>query len=261
MKNKIYTILLSTLLFSFFSCGNSENKTNADSAAAKNATVDSPDAVAQKMVDAISTNDYDKFSSLVISKDEMLAVINHSGASMQAKSEKLKELDNDYAKMVSVAKTGFNETRAAGEKDGLVWKDVKFKKSDVAMNTGNGMEGMILTGFIDFKGAEYPLFKGAFAKTENGWKLAGDLKFGGGTDPKAKKKDWREEQLVYNKLIIERDLAKKDALDCQSARDRAFGASAKDKACNDLQAKMNTWAALEKKATEEKAILDAMPKD
>lgn len=165
------------------SCGNSNDSEKAKQDSAHRAdsikrlsSFDTPDAFGNALVSAISRNDYAAFSNMLITKEEMTQLMNAS--TDPEDKEALKNVDQIQKDIISRSRTSFDDVRNGGLKDGIIWEQAKYKKSEYQMSKKDGIESMELKIIVDYKGAEYQMEVSKIAKTSSGWKLVGGLMYG-----------------------------------------------------------------------------------
>ena len=132
-----------------------------------------PEEVSMTIISDLSKKDYAAYSNLIMSKEELVKLINASTSADKEKS--LAKADDASKKILSDSKKNFDKTIADIEAEGILIDQINYKSCKPEIKNKNGNECLNLQIVFDFKGNEYTVFCRELFKPANGWKVTGNL--------------------------------------------------------------------------------------
>lgn len=176
-------LLIPVVLFAV-ACGNTETDTTAPPASSTTASSSaepvegSPKAMGKQIAELVIANDNAGLNALIISQEEMTAVITGSSVTPMGKEVAIKNIPVELPKMRNDITNGLAEVRKQCEANGVVWENCTYKDTRYEINNPTGYNMMQLHCILDCNGMEYVFTMSDVVETKNGWKLGGTMFYG-----------------------------------------------------------------------------------
>jgi hypothetical protein len=138
----------------------------------------SPKALAVELCNAVIANDTDAFMNLIITQEEMTALISGSAVSAMGKEAAISNIPTEISKMRIDITNGLAAVRQQCEANGAVWENTKYKDARFEINNPNGYNMMQLHCILECNSLEYIFTLSDVVETKNGWKLGGTMFYG-----------------------------------------------------------------------------------
>lgn len=174
MKYYTYVSLVLFLLAQLRCSNSSELKGSSTS---NNINLNREDDFSNAILMCFKDKDYSSFSNFVISKEEGLSLFSKSDFTKEEIIKYKSDFEENHKIILAKSHSDFNQIITNGEKDGLVWENIKYKSHKFHIKDEHNLKSARVSINFEYKGSLYEISFDEVIKSEHGWRSVGSFSY------------------------------------------------------------------------------------